>query len=90
MTSGGLNRKLLCWILSKCSSGKSRERVKRIERVQKTCLKIILGAEYSNYGDALEYTGLERLSERRENRCLQFGLKCLLHPVHQRMFPVNP
>ena len=62
----------------------------RIERVQKTCLKIILGAEYNNYEDALEYTGLERLSERRENRCLQFGLKCLLHPVHQRMFPVNP
>ena len=62
----------------------------RIERVQKTCLKIILGTEYNNYGDALECTGLEKLSDRRENRCLQFGLKCLLHPVHQRMFPVNP
>ena len=84
----------ICSVLEYCSvlwhSTLTVDQSQRIERVQKTCLKIILGAEYSNYEDALEYTGLERLSERRENRCLQFGLKCLLHPVHQRMFPVNP
>ena len=61
-----------------------------IERVQKTCLKIILGPEYTSYADALEYTGLEKLSDRREARCLQFGLKCLVRPIHSRMFPVNP
>ena len=60
-----------------------------IERVQKTCLKIILGPEYTSYEAALEYTGLESLRDRREARCLQFGLKCLVHPIHSRMFPVN-
>ena len=66
------------------------DQAQSIERVQKTCLKVILGKEYKGYADALEYCGLQPLSERREARCLQFGLKCLLHPVHRRMFPVNP
>ena len=61
-----------------------------IERVQKTCIKVILGEEYVDYPSALEICGLETLQERRENRCLQFGLKCLLHPDHSNMFPVNP
>ena len=66
------------------------EQSQAIERVQKTCLKIILGWQYTSYADALGYTGLELLSERRETRCLQFGLKCLVHPLHHRMFPANP
>ena len=61
----------------------------RIENVQKTCRKIILGSEYDGYTKALEYCALKPLSERREDRCLQFGLKCLLHAIHHRMFPVN-
>ena len=66
------------------------DQAQSIERVQKTCLKVILGNAYKGYADALDYCGLQPLSERREARCLQFGLKCLLHPVHHRMFPVNP
>ena len=61
-----------------------------LERVQKTCIKVILGEEYVDYPSALEICGLETLQERRESRCLQFGLKCLLHPDHSNMFPVNP
>ena len=66
------------------------EQTQSIERVQKTSLKIILGPEYINYSNALEECGLQPLSERRDARCLQFGLNCLVHPVHQRKFPVNP
>ena len=66
------------------------EQSQAIERGQKTCLKILLGSEYTSYADALDYTGLELLSKRRETRCLQFGLKCLVHPLHHRMFPANP
>ena len=66
------------------------ERSLAIERVLKTCLKIILGSEYTSYADALDHTGLELLSIRRETRCLQFGLKCLVYPLHHRMFPANP
>ena len=62
----------------------------RIENVQKLCMKIILGTEYRNYDDSLIRCGLERLSQRREARCLKFGLKSLLHPVHSKLFPVNP
>ena len=61
-----------------------------LERVQKLSLKIILGQYYDGYENALKWSGLERLVERREQRCLKFGLKSLLHPVHSKMFPINP
>ena len=61
-----------------------------IENVQKLCLKVILGSDYKGYDDALNVCGLEKLAVRREARCLKFGLKSLLHPVHSSLFPVNP
>ena len=61
-----------------------------IERVQKTSLKIILGDNYCGYENALKECGLETLSQRREDRCLKFGLKCLTHPIYSQKFPVNP
>ena len=61
-----------------------------IENVQKLCMKIILGQDYTGYLEALNTCNLQRLDERRESRCLKFGLKSLLHPVHCKLFPVNP
>ena len=52
--------------------------------------KIILGEGYDGYDNALENCGLETLKARREDKCLQYGLKSLLHPVHCAKFPVNP
>jgi hypothetical protein len=66
------------------------EQSQNLESVQKLCLKVILGDEYPGYDNALEISGLEKLSTRREERCLKYGLKSLLHPVHSKMFPVNP
>ena len=60
-----------------------------IERIQKTCLKIILDDNYVSYSAALEMTGLETLNNRRESRCLDFALKCLKHPINNRLFPLN-
>ena len=68
----------------------TKEQEADIERVQKLCMKIILGREYTSYDDSLTKCGLEKLSTRRETRCLKFGLKSLLHPVHSQLFPVNP
>ena len=34
--------------------------------------------------------GLETLYKRREERCLEFALKCCKHPKNTRMFPLNP
>ena len=61
-----------------------------IENVQKLCLKVILGQDYESYVDALTLCNLERLDVRREARCLKFGLRSLLHPVHSNLFPVDP
>ena len=68
----------------------TKEQSTDIENVQKLCMKIILGREYTSYDDSLIKCGLEKLSTRRESRCLKFGLKSLLHPVHSQLFPVNP
>ena len=62
---------------------------KNLENVQKLCLKIITGPDYTNYEEVLDTHNLEKLSDRRQARCLKFGLKSLLHPVHSKMFPVN-
>ena len=59
----------------------------KIEQVQKTCLKVILGEMYVSYSAALEMTGLLDLSTRREDRCLNFALKCVRHPRNNRLFP---
>ena len=60
-----------------------------IERVQRTALKVILGPSYTDYASALKQTGLDTLFDRREKRCLTFGLKCLKHPKHKQMFPLS-
>ena len=43
-----------------------------------------------NTSEIMKDSDLVSLSERRKQKCLQFGLKSLLHPVHSSMFPVNP
>ena len=52
----------------------------KFERVQKTCLKVILGDMFLDYESALEMCGLDRLSNRRVKRCLDFAQKSLKHP----------
>ena len=66
------------------------EQSQQIEKVQETSLKINLGDEYSGYENSLRAVGLDSLKTMRENKCLSFGIKCLLHPVHSSMFPLNP
>ena len=61
-----------------------------LERIQKCCLRIILGDSYISYSAALEMTGLVTLHQRREERCLAFALKAIKHPLNSRMFPLNP
>ena len=61
-----------------------------LERIQRTCLKIILNESYVSYEAALEMTGLETLHSRRESRCLEFSKKCLSHDKNSRLFPLNP
>ena len=61
----------------------------KLERIQKTCLKVILADMYIDYTSALEMCGIDTLYARRQNRCLDFALKCAKHPRNSRLFPLN-
>ena len=65
------------------------DQTRKIENIQKTSLKIILGQDYIDYPTALEWCGLTELSVRRQNRCLAYAKTSLKYPVGQRMFPLN-
>ena len=71
-------------------SSLTQEDNRKLEQIQKTCLKVILGADYNDYTSALEICNLQTLAERREKRCLDFSLRCLKHPKNSRLFPENP
>ena len=70
-------------------SSLTQEQIRKLEGIQRTCLKVILGEKYKGYQLALETLGLESLEDRRKRRCLDFALKCLKHPRNQKLFPVN-
>ena len=59
----------------------------KLERVQKSALRIILRDQYVNYRNALEVLGLQSLDERRESLCLKFAKKCLQVEKFKSMFP---
>ena len=71
-------------------SSLTQEDSRKLEQIQKTCLKVILGNEYDDYSSALKICNLQTLTERREKRCLDFSLRCLKHPKNSRLFPENP
>ena len=79
-----------CDVAERLYKLKCRKSTEPEPNVQKVCLKVIMGEEYEGYSSALKKCGLKTLSTRREDRCLQYGLKSLLHPVHSKQFPVNP
>ena len=67
----------------------TKKQERAIERIQSTCLKVILGESYISYENALLKTGLKTLKRRREEKCLAFSLKCIKHPQLKRLFPYN-
>ena len=71
-------------------SSLTQEDGRKLEQIQKTCLKVILGNEYDDYFSALKLCNLRTLTERREKKCHDFSLRCLEHPKNSRLFPENP
>ena len=61
----------------------------KLERVQKSALRIILGEHYLNYKNALKVLNLQSLEERRESLCLKFAKKCLQVQKFRSMFPIK-
>ena len=71
-------------------SSLTQQQSNKLERIQKTSLRVILGDMYVDYAAALEMSGLQTLTDRRLKRCLDFSRKCLKHPRNKRLFPLNP
>ena len=65
------------------------EQSKKLERIQRTALKSILGDMYVDYAAALQMSGLDTLYDRRTQRCLDFAKKSTKHLKNERMFPKN-
>ena len=63
------------------------EQSRKLESIQKTALRVILGEMYVSYDAAMEMTGLKALNTRREERCLSYALKAVKHPVNSTKFP---
>ena len=70
-------------------SSLTQEDSNKLEQIQKTCLKVILGDMYISYSAALEMCNLKPLSSRRQDRCLAFAQKCLKHKRNNRLFPLR-
>ena len=47
----------------------------------------MLGANYSGYQEALSFTGLETLADRRQKLCFNFAKKCVKNDATSWMFP---
>ena len=67
----------------------TNDQSRKIEGVQSTCLKVILGEEYSSYESALKICDLVTLCERRQSRFLNFALKCVSDKNNMKFFPKN-
>ena len=58
-----------------------------LERIQRVCLKMILGKDYVGYISALESCELETLESRRAKLSLSFAKKCIKSSKHRHLFP---
>ena len=71
------------------NSSLTKGEVLDLERVQKVALRIILGAQYASYEQALQISGLQTLVERRKSLCLQFAKKCIKSEHSSDLFPLR-
>ena len=63
------------------------ENINDLEGVQKSAIKLILQDRFKGYKQGLAILGLEDLSTRRENVCLEFAKKCIKSENLCHMFP---
>lgn len=69
--------------------GLTKIQANRIERVQKTAVRIILGDTYISYKKGLAKLKLQTLAQRREKLCVKFTTKATKHPRFNTWFCNN-
>ena len=83
---------LLNTVLFSFYSPLSHEQSRRLEGIQRSCVKVILDDDYMIYicyQIALEMFRLASLNKHRQERCLEFSLKFSKHPANNILFPRN-
>ena len=58
----------------------------KIEKVQKTCFKVILGIKYLSYQNSLKVLNEITLEERRKKLCTKFAKKSAVNPKMSFLF----
>ena len=71
------------------ASSLTHEQIRKIENIEKTCLRIILQEMYIGYEEACEMLGIILVTDRRQHRLLGYAKKCIRHPINKRFFPRN-
>ena len=61
----------------------------RIERIQKSALRIILGERYQSYTHAMKTLSIEPLFNRRQKICKTFTRKCFKNSKFNKWFKTN-
>ena len=67
----------------------TQKQCKKIESIQSTSLKIILGDDYINYENSLKITSLSSLYNRRSERMTKFAIRCVQDKFNKHIFPLN-
>ena len=70
-------------------NGLSAVESNQLERIQKRALRIILGAQYTSYSEALTELGLLSLADRRHELCVKFATTCAQSERCLSWFPMN-
>ena len=60
-----------------------------LERIKKSAVKILMKNEYKGYESSLRDLELTKLSDRREDLLLKYGLKCLKNEKNKHIFPLQ-
>ena len=68
------------------SGALTKANIHKIERVQKTCFRLILGNSYQSYKNSLDYLGEMKLEQRRKKLCIKFTKKSVLNPKMSFLF----
>ena len=68
-------------------SGLTAQQTNRLERIQRRCLRIILGDAYISYEHAMQVLNCKTLEARREQLTLRLGRSMLRSTAHRHMLP---
>ena len=71
------------------SSSLTQDQIDKLEAIQSTALKIILGDKFTDYNSALSYFSMDTLLIRRNKHMEKFAIKCTKDKYNHTLFPRN-